>query len=99
MRRRDRSEGGNRGMGRGKRPLAEPRGETVRTSLPLALLEGEAALRDLSARVGITETVTLEGLVASDSEKQIAEADAWYVFGVRSVLNHVLVEPTMPAAD
>jgi osmotically-inducible protein OsmY len=31
--------------------------------------------------------VTLEGLVAHDTEKHMAECDAWYVFGVDKVIN------------
>lgn len=36
--------------------------------------------------------VTLEGLVPSASVRQLAEADAWYVFGVDGVTNRILVE-------
>ena len=43
-------------------------------------------------------TVTLEGLVASDSEREMAEADAWYVFGVGSVVNRITVQPVTRAS-
>jgi osmotically-inducible protein OsmY len=36
-------------------------------------------------------TVTLEGLVRTAAEKRMAEADAWYVFGVGGVVNLVEV--------
>lgn len=36
--------------------------------------------------------VTLEGLVKNATERRIAEADAWYVFGVDGVTNRILVE-------
>jgi osmotically-inducible protein OsmY len=42
-------------------------------------------------------TVILDGLVASASEREMAEADAWYVFGVGSVVDRILVEPAMRA--
>lgn len=32
-------------------------------------------------------TMTLDGLVGSESERQMAEHDAWYVFGVDKVIN------------
>jgi osmotically-inducible protein OsmY len=35
--------------------------------------------------------VTLQGLVPTESEKEMAEADAWYVFGVDGVVNELLV--------
>jgi osmotically-inducible protein OsmY len=36
--------------------------------------------------------VTLEGLVANDREKAMAESDAWYVFGVDKVSNALAVQ-------
>ena len=36
--------------------------------------------------------VTLDGLVKNESVRQLAEADAWYVFGVDGVTNRILVE-------
>jgi osmotically-inducible protein OsmY len=35
--------------------------------------------------------VTLQGLVRTESERQMAEADAWYVFGVDKVINQIEV--------
>ena len=35
--------------------------------------------------------VTLRGLVRTESERQMAEADAWYVFGVDKVINQIEV--------
>lgn len=37
--------------------------------------------------------VTLEGLVPTESEKDMAEKDAWYVFGVDRVENKLIVRP------
>jgi osmotically-inducible protein OsmY len=36
--------------------------------------------------------VTLEGLVKNESVRRLAEADAWYVFGVDGVTNRLQVE-------
>ena len=36
--------------------------------------------------------VTLEGLVPTEMMKQMAERDAWYVLGVRQVINRIKVE-------
>lgn len=35
--------------------------------------------------------VTLERLVANDTEKDMAEFDAWYVWGVDRVINNLAV--------
>lgn len=37
--------------------------------------------------------VTLDGLVPSEAEKDMAERDAWYVFGVDKVVNRLVVRP------
>jgi len=37
--------------------------------------------------------VTLEGLVPTEAEKDMAERDAWYVFGVDVVINRLVVRP------
>lgn len=36
--------------------------------------------------------VTLEGLVTNETEKELAEFDAWYVFGVDKVVNKLVVQ-------
>jgi len=36
-------------------------------------------------------TVILEGLVPTESERDMAEHDAWYVFGVENVVNRIAV--------
>ena len=38
--------------------------------------------------------VTLEGLVASEQAKDMAEFDAWYVFGVDKVINNLRLHPS-----
>lgn len=35
--------------------------------------------------------VTLDGVVAKEGERQLAEADAWYLFGVNDVVNNLIV--------
>jgi len=37
--------------------------------------------------------VTLDGLVPTEAEKDMAERDAWYVFGVDEVVNRLVVRP------
>lgn len=37
--------------------------------------------------------VTLDGLVPSPAERDMAERDAWYVFGVDNVVNRLVVRP------
>jgi osmotically-inducible protein OsmY len=36
--------------------------------------------------------VTLEGVVPTETMKQMAERDAWYVLGVKSVINHIVIK-------
>jgi osmotically-inducible protein OsmY len=36
--------------------------------------------------------VTLGGLVATEAQKEMAENDAWYIFGVDKVVNHLSVQ-------
>lgn len=43
-------------------------------------------------RVGVRHmTVRLTGLVATESERDMAENDAWYIFGVDKVVNEIEV--------
>ena len=37
-------------------------------------------------------TVTLEGLVPNETMRQMAERDAWYVLGVKRVINRIEVK-------
>ena len=43
----------------------------------------------VTAKNGI---VTLEGLVPNQAMKQMAERDAWYVLGVKNVVNHIQIK-------
>lgn len=36
--------------------------------------------------------VTLDGTIPAASERRAAEHDAWYVWGVRDVINHLTVD-------
>jgi osmotically-inducible protein OsmY len=42
--------------------------------------------------------VILNGLVASDAEREMSEQDAWYIFGVDKVINKLDVVSQAPAA-
>jgi osmotically-inducible protein OsmY len=45
-------------------------------------------------RVGVrARTVRLTGLVRSRTARDVAEWDAWYVFGVDDVINEIAVGP------
>jgi osmotically-inducible protein OsmY len=46
---------------------------------------GQIGIRTIAA------TVTLAGLVAAEVERRVAELDAWYVLGVREVVNRIRV--------
>jgi osmotically-inducible protein OsmY len=49
-----------------------------------------------AGQVGVTTrdaVVTLDGVVASPDQREMAEFDAWYVFGVDRVVNRIAVRP------
>jgi osmotically-inducible protein OsmY len=37
--------------------------------------------------------VTLEGLVPTETMREMAEQDTWYVLGVKTVINKIVVKP------
>jgi hypothetical protein len=58
------------------------------------VLEKDPLVRASQIRVASRErVVTLEGLVATEAERDMAEYDAWCVFGVDKVVNEVAVRP------
>ena len=55
-------------------------------------LEKDPYVNAAQVRVGARDgVVRLQGLVPTDSEREMAEADAWYVFGVDRVVNELEV--------
>jgi osmotically-inducible protein OsmY len=59
--------------------------DAVRTAL-----EKDKLIRSDSIRVDSRNAiVTLEGVAANEEQAAMAEADAWYVFGVDGVVNHL----------
>jgi osmotically-inducible protein OsmY len=59
-----------------------------------AVLEMDPLVNASQINVGIHGTqVRLTGLVRTEAEAQAAERDAWCVFGVDTVINHIKVEP------
>lgn len=57
------------------------------------LLEKDPFVNESQIRVTTRNyVVTLEGLVANEKEKEMAEADAWFIFGVDKVINRLQVQ-------
>lgn len=57
------------------------------------VLEKDPFVDATRIRVTIKDwVVTLNGLVRSEITKQMAERDAWYVLGVKEVVNHIQLE-------
>lgn len=55
-------------------------------------LEKDPYVNAAQVRVGARDgVIRLQGLVPAESEKEMAEADAWYVFGVDRVVNELEV--------
>jgi osmotically-inducible protein OsmY len=72
-------------------PPEEDSPELVEDAVRLAL-EKDRLVNESQIRVGVRETtVRLTGLVATESERDMAENDAWAVFGVDEVINHIEV--------
>ncbi len=58
------------------------------------VLEKDRLVTEVNIRVRTTHAVvSLEGEVPSDAQKDMAEFDAWYVFGVDKVVNKLAVRP------
>lgn len=56
------------------------------------VLEKDPFVNADQLRVGVrAAVVTLDGLVPTDDERNMAEHDAWYVFGVEDVVNRIEV--------
>jgi osmotically-inducible protein OsmY len=57
------------------------------------VLEKDPLINANHIRVGTRDAVvTVDGLVANDAESEMAEMDAWYVFGVDRVINRLQCE-------
>ena len=58
------------------------------------VLEKDPFVNAGQIRIGVRNAVvTLTGLVPAESEREMAEFDAWYVFGVDRVVNRIEVRP------
>ena len=73
-------------------PPEEDSDDEVVDAVRLAL-EKDPFVNASQVRVSCRDyVVTLDGCVKNDSQRSMAEADAWYVFRVDRVVNHLLVE-------
>lgn len=58
------------------------------------VIERDALVDGTAIEVGTRKSVvTLPGSVRSEAQRRMAEADAWYVFGVDGVVNELAVQP------
>lgn len=72
-------------------PVMEDNDEEVADILRL-VLEKDPMVNSSQLRLSCRNlVVTLEGMVASESAKAAAEADAWFLFGVNGVVNRITV--------
>jgi osmotically-inducible protein OsmY len=78
--------------GIGVTPPEEDNDDEITDALRL-VLEKDPFVNPHQVRVTTNKgVVTLEGLVSSEAERDMAEHDAWYVFGVEDVVNRLAVE-------
>ena len=74
-------------------PPEEDNDEAIADAVRLAL-EKDPFVDAGQVRIGVRQAVvTLQGLVPSEAEREMAELDAWYVFGVDGVDNRIEVHP------
>ena len=79
-------------------PEEEDHAEHIAEALRL-VLEKDPFVNASQIRIGARNTVVrLTGLVPSEAERDMAERDAWYVFGVDEVENLIEVKP-VPATS
>lgn len=74
-------------------PPEEDTDDEVTDALRLVL---ETDRRVHAEQIGIrteNHVITLEGVVATEDERRIAEQDAWYLYAVDKVVNHLEVRP------
>lgn len=77
--------------GLGVTPPVEDNDDEITDAVRL-VLERDPFVNSDQIRIMTTNaTVTLDGLVSAESERDMAEHDAWYVFGVENVVNRVAV--------
>lgn len=63
------------------------------------VLDKDPLVHNGQIRVGTEQgVVTLDGLVREETERQMAENDAWYLSGVRQVVNRIEVRHGTPGA-
>lgn len=71
-------------------PMEDPDGEM--TDALRMVLEKDRLVQVAQIRVACHDfTATLDGVVKNETEKRLAEADAWYLFGVNDVDNRLAV--------
>jgi osmotically-inducible protein OsmY len=74
-------------------PAAEDSDDEIAEAVRL-VLEKNPFVDAAQIRVGVRNAVvTLAGIVPSQSQREMAENDAWSVFGVNRVVNHITVRP------
>lgn len=72
-------------------PPEEDGPELIEDAVRLAF-EKDRLVNESQIRVGVRDrTVRLTGVVATDAEREMAEADAWAIFGVDDVINNLEV--------
>ena len=85
--------------GLGVEPAEEDSDDEITDAVRL-VLEKDPFVDASQIRVGTRNAVvTLAGLVPTDSEREMAEFDAWYVFGVDRVTNKLEVHAFAPSGQ
>ena len=85
--------------GLGVEPAEEDNDDEIADAVRL-VLEKDPFVDASQIRIGARNAaVTLTGLVPTDSEREMAEFDAWYVFAVDRVINKLEVHPFPPTGQ
>ncbi len=76
-------------------PEEEDSPDAIEEAVRLAL-EKDPFVDAIQIRVGVRHAVVrLTGTVPTESEREMAESDVWYVFGVDDVVNEISVRPVL----
>lgn len=72
-------------------PLEYDNDDEVADALGL-VFEIDPLIHSEQLRISVRDSVvTLHGLLGSHEERRMAESDAWYIYGVTDVINHIAV--------
>ena len=71
------------------KPYEDDSDDEITDAVTMALEKDRLVTHDSIRVITRNSVVTLEGVVPNRRQAEMAEADAWYIFGVDNVINHL----------